>query len=223
MRDRLRVAVRGASGRGGRVLARVDDLAVIHYAGLFAHRPRSASGLQSLAGDYLRTTVRVCQFQGQWLRLEPANQTSLGGAAGGQRLGVTTVVGEKVWDVQGRVRLRVGPLSYEEFLELLPDRSPVAPRKAFFLLCHLVRLYVGTGLDFDVQLVLKADEVPEYRLGDESGVGARLGWNVWVRSGPLGRAPDDAVFDAEEVSLLDPGPDDPESADDWFGAGELSW
>ena len=77
-------------------------------------------------------------------------------------------------------------------------------RKAFFLLCHLVRLYVGPGLDFDVQLVLKADEVPEYRLGDESGVGARLGWNVWVRSRPLGRDPDDAAFEAEEVSAVDP-------------------
>ncbi|MCA1685910.1 MAG: type VI secretion system baseplate subunit TssG, partial [Planctomycetia bacterium] len=129
-----------------------------------------------------------------------------------------------VWDVQSKVRLRLGPLTYDAFQELLPDRTPVPSRKAFFLLCHLVRLYVGPGLDFDVQLVLKGGEVPEYRLGDESGVGARLGWNVWVRSQPLGRDPDDAAFDSEEVSSVDPGPDDPGTGDEahadagWFGA-----
>ena len=111
--------------RGAAVLARVDDLAIIHFAGLFAHHPRSAEGLQALASDYLRSPAEVRQFHGQWLRLEPANQTRLGGASGGQRLGVSTVVGERVWDVQSKVRLRLGPLAYHEFQELLPDRAPV--------------------------------------------------------------------------------------------------
>ena len=225
MRNRMQVVVRRRDRPGGgRVLARVDDLVVLHFAGLFAHRPRSAAGLEALTSDYLRVPARVRQFQGQWLRLEPANQTRLGDLSGGQRLGVSTVVGDRVWDVQSKVRLRIGPLKYAEFEELLPDRAPVSPRKAFFLLCHLVRLYLGPGLDFDAQLVLKADEVPEYRLGDESGVGGRLGWNLWVRSGPLGREPDDAIFDAEEVSAVDPGPDDESDGDEvqaagWFGAG----
>jgi type VI secretion system protein ImpH len=236
LRDRLGVAVRGPAGGEARVLARVDDLAVVHFAGLFAHRPRSAAGLQALVSDYLQSPVRVYQFQGQWLRLEPANQTRLGGAPGGQGLGASTVVGERVWDVQSKIRLGLGPLSYAKFLELLPDRAPVPARKAFFLLCHLVRLYVGPGLDFDVQLVLPAGEVPEYRLGDESGVGARLGWNVWVHSLPLEREAGDAVFDAQEVSRLDPDLDgcEPEPPGlgvvghaGWFGlgadAGGFSW
>ncbi len=222
LRNRLQVVVRSEGARKPRVLARVDDLVAIHFAGLLAHRPRSAAGLQALAGDYLQVGAQVRQFQGQWLRVEPENQTRLGGS---QRLGISTILGEQIWDVQGKVRLRLGPLTYAEFEELLPDRAPVTPRKAFFLLCHLVRLYVGPGLDFDVQLLLKADEVPEYRLGDESRVGARLGWNVWVRSGPLDHEPDDAVFEAEEVSEVDPDPGQPEPTDaaeahaaSWFGA-----
>ncbi len=221
LRNRLKVSVRRDGPGEGRVLARVDDLAILHFAGLFAHRPRSASGLESLAADYLRVPARVRQFVGQWLRLEPSNQTRLGGEGelGAQRLGVTTIVGERVWDVQSKARLRLGPLDYSQFQELLPDRAPIAQRKAFFLLCHLVRLYVGPGLDFDVQLVLKANEVPEYRLGDETGVGARLGWNVWVKSGPLGREPDDALFNAEDVTTVDPGPDDNPLGDDLLVSG----
>ncbi len=228
LRNRMQVAVRGERQGTSRTLSRVDDLAIVHFAGLFAHRPRSASGLQSLVSDYLRTAARVRQFQGQWLRLEPSSQTCLVETSAAAWLGVSTVVGERVWDVQSKVRLRLGPLTYAEFVELLPDRAAVSSRKAFFLLCHLVRLYVGPGLDFDIQLVLRADQIPEYRLGDERNVGATLGWNVWVRSEPLGREGEDAIFDAEDVSMVEGGasgvgPVDVDSADGWFGAGELSW
>ena len=35
-------------------------------------------------------------------------------------LGVDAMLGERVWDVQGRFRLRVGPLSFDEYHSLLP-------------------------------------------------------------------------------------------------------
>jgi type VI secretion system protein ImpH len=112
------------------------------------------------------------------------------------------VAGERVWDVQGMVRLRLGPLRREQFDALLPDRSPIAARKAFFLLCHLARLYVGPELDFDVQLVLRAADVPACQLADDGGLGPRLGWNTWLCSGPRDRDADDAVFAGQEVVLV---------------------
>src|SRR5262249_30825350 len=97
--------------------------------------------------------------------------------------------------------VRLGPLNYDRFLEFLPDRTPAEPRKAFFLLCQLVRLYAGPEFDFDVQLVLRAPDVPECELSD-LGVGPRLGWNTWVRSAPHPRDADDPVFAGEEVTRL---------------------
>jgi type VI secretion system protein ImpH len=191
------------------VLARIEDLTLLYYGGLLAHRPRHASGLEALLGDYFGLPVRVHQFLGQWLLLEPANQTRLGDEAGpdNNQLGITAVAGAQVWDVQTKFRVRLGPLDYRAFLDFLPDPTPVVARKAFFLLVHLVRLYAGLELDFDVQLVLKGGDVPECRLSDDGSVGARLGWNTWVRSVPCEADCDDAVFEGIEVFRLDEATD----------------
>ena len=126
-----------------------------------------------------------------------------GGEQGNNQLGVTTVLGERVWDTQSKFRVRLGPLRYDQFLDFLPDRSPVPERKAIFLLVHLVRLYVEPTLDFDIQLVLAADEVPECQLTETGGFGARLGWNTWIRTDNFTHDADDAVFEGDEVISLD--------------------
>ena len=132
------------------------------------------------------------QFHGRWLRLGADNQSKLGDA--NCELGLNLVAGERVWDVQGMIRLRLGPLRRDEFDAYLPDRTPVARRKAFFLLCHLARLYVGPELDFDIQLILRAEDVPACHLTDDGGLGPRLGWNTWLGTTPHARDADDAVF-----------------------------
>jgi type VI secretion system protein ImpH len=206
LRGRLRVSAwEGDEAEGReRVLGRVDDLALLHYGGFLAHRPRCAASLEALVQDYFGLPAQARQFQGQWLRLEPASQSRLGGGARNNELGVSLVAGERVWDVQSKFRLRLGPLRYPRFRDLLPDRSPGPGPKAFFLLCQLVRLYAGPEFDFDVQLVLRAEDVPECRLEDGGGVGARLGWNTWVRTQAYPRDADDAVFAGEEVVVLNP-------------------
>lgn len=189
--------------RRERVLARADDLALLYYAGFFAHRPRNAVSLEAFLADYFALPARVQQFRGQWLLLESADRTRLGGMRNG-RLGFSAVAGERVWSVQSKIRVRLGPMTYDRFLDFLPDRSPVPERKTFFVLGHLVRLYAGPELDAEVQLVLRGDEVPAARLGGTTagGPGSRLGWNSWLRSVPAGRDADDAVFALREESRL---------------------
>jgi len=199
LRNRLRVAVRPPRER---VLARVDDLVLLYYGGLLAHRPRCAVSLERLLEDYFGIPVRVLQFQGQWLRLDPESQSQVGVEAGNNHLGVNIVVGERVWDVRGKIRIRLGPLTHERFVSFFPDQSPVPDRKDFFKLMHLVRLYVGPELKVDVQLVLKASEIPRCRMLQSGGKGPRLGWNSWFSSRPMPRDSEDAVFDGVEVTWV---------------------
>ena len=121
-------------------------------------------------------------------------------------LGVSLVAGDRVWDVQSKVRLRIGPLGYARFTELLPDRRPQPERKLFFLLSHLVRLYVGPELDFDVQLVLRAEEVPPCQLAESPSFAPRLGWNTWVASQAPAEDADDPVFEGDDVRWLNASP-----------------
>jgi type VI secretion system protein ImpH len=209
LRDRLRVTTVWRDNRGRRqehVLARVETFALAYYSGLLSHRPRCALGLEALLQDFFRLPVRVAQFQGEWLRLRADKQSRLGDEGGSARLGVTAVVGARVWDVQGKVRVRLGPLTYAQYLELLPDRQPFRERKAFFELGHLVRTYAGPELDFDVQLVLKADEVPELQLPTGTEEGPQLGWNSWLTAQSPSRPAEDGVFPGEEVVSLNQPP-----------------
>jgi len=207
LRDRLRVLAKSggeASSKAGAFpLARIEDLALLHYGGLFARRLRTAVGLEALVGDYFGIAARVEQFHGHWLALEPANQTCLAGEGGNTQLGVNTVVGQRVWDIQSKFRIRLGPLRYREFLEFVPDRTPLAARKSLFLLTQLVRLYVGPTLDFDVQVVLLGSEAPDCQLVAGQEFGARLGWNTWIRSRSFARDLDDAVFGGQEAIWMD--------------------
>jgi type VI secretion system protein ImpH len=199
LRGRLRVEKTAAEGPRD-LLARIDDLALLHFGGLLAQRPHSAVGLQALLEDYFGLPLQVLQFRGHWLRLDATNQSRLGG--GNSLLGVNVVAGERVWDVQSKVRLRFGALRRPRFDSFLPDRSSVAQRKAFFLLCHLTRLYLGPDFDFDVQLVLRAADVPWCQLAEGAGLGPRLGWNTWLCSQPATRDADDAMFEGEAVTMV---------------------
>jgi type VI secretion system protein ImpH len=203
LRKRLRVSVllptQEEDERQERVLAQVEDLALLHYSGFLAHRPRCAVALEAILADYFELPVQVQQFHGQWLPLEPVNQSRIGLGNGNSDVGVNLVAGSRVWDVQNKFRIRLGPLRYATFTDFLPDRSPVPERKTFFKLTHLVRLYVGPELDFDVQLILRAQDVPPCRLAQTDAFTPRLGWNTWVASLPFERDAEEAVFEGEEV------------------------
>jgi type VI secretion system protein ImpH len=202
LRDRLRVTTPGPADEPARELGRVHDLGLLRFAGLFAQRHRNAWGLRALLAGYFGLPVEVRQYQGQWLPLEEASQSRLGADDGNCLLGENVVAGDRVWDVQGKVRLRIGPLRYAQFLDYLPDRSPVPERKAFFLLSHAARLYLGAEFDFDVQLVLRAADVPDCRLTDDDATGPRLGWNCWLLCAAAAADAEDAVFEGAAVTRV---------------------
>ncbi|MFK7820573.1 MAG: type VI secretion system baseplate subunit TssG [Planctomycetaceae bacterium] len=168
-----------------------DDELILYYGGHFAHQPRSAIGLQHMLVDHLGCDVEVNEFCGQWLYLDEDNQSMMPSRrhpdGRNLALGTSTVIGSRVWDVQSRFRLRVGPLSRQEFSALMPGGSDLTR------ITELVRLYVGPEFDFDIQLVLQKEDVPSTRLNGRS----QLGWNSWMQSGEPETDVDDAVFHVE--------------------------
>ncbi|HEX4148540.1 MAG TPA: type VI secretion system baseplate subunit TssG [Pirellulales bacterium] len=204
--DRLRVSLPASGLEPPEVLDAVDPRTLLFYSGLLAHRPRSAVGLAALLQDYFQVPVEVKQFFGRWLKFTPEHQSRLGVRRGNCQLGADLVLGERVWDVQGRICVCLGPLDYAHFVRFLPDPAASHQRKSMFLLTHLSRLYAGPEFDLAVQVVLKADQVPDCRLVAGDPIGARLGWNTWLHSRPRARDADDAIFEAADVFEL-PGPE----------------
>jgi type VI secretion system protein ImpH len=195
--DDFRDALLALVGMGEPSLQRrqpVLDETILYYAGHFAHQPRTASGLQEMLGEYLEQRVAVLQFQGRWLTLPEEERTRLTVGVESPRayavLGTSAFLGARSWDVNGTFRIRLGPLDYRDFVMFLPDgirQGRVA---------SLTRSYVGPALGFELQLVLKASEVPPLALSKAHG-GPRLGWNTWLAADRRLADADDPVFELE--------------------------
>jgi type VI secretion system protein ImpH len=182
----------GTGGLRGRL--GVDDEVFLYYGGHFAHYPRSAVVLEGLLADYFCLPLRVLQYQGQWLQLAPDDRSVMPCPAHPKglntRLGVDLVAGERVWDIQSRFRLQIGPLTYVQFRSFMPNGDALRP------LCQLTRIFVGPEFDFDVQLVLRAEEVPGSQIG---GTPSCLGWNTWIRTREFTHPAMDAVFSLDKI------------------------
>src|SRR5262249_53540855 len=60
LRKRLTVVVKPAQPEPRPPnLAAIDDLALLHYSGLFSHRPRSAVGLRTILQDYFGLPIQI--------------------------------------------------------------------------------------------------------------------------------------------------------------------
>ncbi len=164
------------------------DASLLFYTGIFTQQHRSALMLERLLRDYFGHPTSVLSFSGQWLRLEPEQRSRMGQTGAFNQLGRDIVVGRKVWDLQSKFRIRLGPLVFDEFQEFLPGGA-AAER-----LMQLVRFYVRAEFDFDVQLVLKADEVPGCRLSGDVSKAAQLSRYSWLKRKAFRYDADQAVF-----------------------------
>lgn len=162
----------GTDGLRGKLNS--GDEGLLYYSGLITQQPRSASALEAMLSDYFNVPIVVRQFIGAWLRVE--NQTRLGRGDSNNQLGTTTMLGSKCWDQQAGFILAIGPLKLQQFREFLPCES------GFSSLVELTRFFVGLTLDFDVQLVLQAAEVPSCRLTRPGPEALRLGWSSWLKT-----------------------------------------
>ncbi len=172
-----------------------DDSVNILYASLHSTNPKNALSLMTMLADVFQVPVRIEQFSGQWLELDsdsrswmPTRQNPDGLNCS---LGQSFIIGDRIWDVQGKFRIHLGPLNYAEFETFLSG----SPR--LNALAQLVRTAVGIQFDFDVQLELLAVEIPQCEL---RGV-TRLGQNSWLITRTPDRNSTDAVMAVDGFPL----------------------
>lgn len=157
-----------------------------YFSGALGRRPLPSLGLASLIGAYFGVKVKLEQFVGQWIEAPPSEQSGLGGAC--STLGVSTVLGQRMWDQQTKIRLRIGPLDQTKSSEFQPGRS------AAVVLRQLVEICVGQSLSCDVTLVLHKDAAPLSVMNSHAPIPMSLGINTWARTSPPEEDLDDVRF-----------------------------
>jgi type VI secretion system protein ImpH len=179
----------GLGTAGLRDRQEIEDEALLHYVSLVAMQARSAEALQQILADYFEVPVEIQQFTGAWYSLDRSTQCAMTeDESPSRQVGTGAVVGDAVWDRQGRVRIRIGPLTMERYNDFLPKGSAYAAIRA------ITRFFSNQCLDFEVQLVLERSQVPDIQLDLDSKSPARLGWVSWAKTAPLGVDPDDTIL-----------------------------
>jgi type VI secretion system protein ImpH len=156
----------------------VPPEARLFQAGLLGTRSRHPEGLAKLLSQYFGVPVRIEQHVAQWLSLAEEDRSALGFArsrperlrAPAALLGKTATSGRKLRDRQYKFRIALGPLTLAQYQGFLPGGS------AWRALRDWVRQYTGLDLQWDVQLILARDEVPEPRAGRR----VQLGLTSWI-------------------------------------------
>jgi type VI secretion system protein ImpH len=179
----------GLGTAGLRDQQEIEDEALLHYISLVAMQSRSAGALEQILGDYFEVPVEVQQFTGAWYGLDRSTQCSMRDEeSASAQVGSGAVVGDAVWDRQGRVRIRIGPLGMDRYNDFLPQGNAYASLRA------ITRFFSNQCLDFEVQLVLDRSQVPGVELDLDSSQPARLGWVSWAKTAPLSVDPDDTIL-----------------------------
>ena len=175
----------------------LPDPAKFFHVGALIRQVRNTEGLTHILQHFFRVPVQIEEFVGHWLPLSAGERTCL--PSEGAALGSGAVLGSRVWDRQHKFRIRLGPLTLDQYESFLPA-SPKpqsgeggpggAPLRK---LVHWVRMYLCFELDWDVRLVLKQSEVPTLALGGRQ----RLGWTAWLGRRRQDTCADELCLDAE--------------------------
>ncbi|MDD2739487.1 MAG: type VI secretion system baseplate subunit TssG [Methylomonas lenta] len=189
-------ALMGNAGESFRHRDALNDRAKLFYAGHFSAQNKCPDGLQAIIADLLSIKVKIREFVGEWMEIQPQDHSRLGYSPELATLGQSAMLGAFVWGCQHKFRIILGPLNLSSYLSLLPGAEALAQLKA------IVRNYIGDELVWDVQLVLKQQQVPvELTLGVPKPANslsmngeAKLGWTTWL-------GPRHSSIDADNLTL----------------------
>ncbi len=192
-RDRLSHCLLSMAGLGTpglieRIGLPAESLAF--YSGLLARSIPSALAIESAVEYFAGTDVNIDQFIERMLPISPEDQTRLGAA--NSQLGADAVCGSFIRECGTKFRVKLGPVSYEEFLRFLPTGDLLHP------IFSLVRCMVGIEYEFDITVFLNRDEVPPCVLGEETTTAPRLGWSTWVKSPAVTHGEDPSITFEEQ-------------------------
>jgi type VI secretion system protein ImpH len=167
----------------------VRDDSLLFYAGMLSLHSRSAAVLERIMGDYFEVPVEVEQFVGAWQRLGESDLCRFDrGLSVSEQLGGGAIVGDEIWNQQSGVRIKLGPLGLSQYLDFLPSGTAYEPLRS------LAKFASRDEIDFEIQLILKKEEVPGCELGLEDAVAPRLGWTSWAKTRPLQRDASDTIL-----------------------------
>ncbi|SFL64162.1 type VI secretion system protein ImpH [Rugamonas rubra] len=164
-------AANAAAVRGG-----VQDETLAYYAAVFRQRSATAGAITDVLSDYFGLPFELVPFDGCWDVMSEDLQTSLDGT--NAVLGHGAILGPRRWTRDQRVRVRIGPLAKADFNRFCPTGSGAKALRV------LLGMFPCAPLRFQLQPILRAQDVHDVRLGPPAPGEMGLGIDTFLVAGP---------------------------------------
>ena len=146
----------------------------LFYAGLLNFQSRPAETLKLILQDYFLLPIAISNYASEWIKIADKERTRLAKyPTAHSGLGIDAVVGKRIWHIQNRFAIQIGPINYQQFKRLLPNGGMLKALRA------LVQRFAGMEFDFSIALILRGSLAPKCILSSKRSM--RLGWNSWLK------------------------------------------
>jgi type VI secretion system protein ImpH len=144
----------------------------LRLSSILSNRVRNTAGLQILLREFFpKHQFRIEEFVPHRVRM--TESLKLGRDQGGMayQLSGPSFLGRSMVDYMGRIRVEIGPLDFEDYLEFTPGTENA------ILLKDLISLYVNDGLEYDTRFVIKSETIERVSWKDKR---LKLGVSQWL-------------------------------------------
>jgi len=161
----------GLGIESSRASTRVYWPRLLCFAGMLSTRNRSPALISSvIAHAFELPSVDVEQWVKRKVPVPPMQKISLGQA--NARLGQSFVLGDRVQDIQGKIRICLRELDFKRFQDFLPQAQD------FKTLRGLVEFMLRDQISYDLKLGLRPGEAHPITLAKDCP--GRLGWSSFL-------------------------------------------
>ncbi|MEM6483566.1 MAG: type VI secretion system baseplate subunit TssG [Pseudomonadota bacterium] len=151
-----------------------------HAPDLFVREARNSSGLIQYLSRLFSMPFEVEEFVGAWESLPQAALPSLGSAGTRPSLGLNTVLGARIWQVQSNFRLLIVKPDKQQYAALKPGSESLRRIQL------AVRMYCTAELAFRIRILISGSQMAAGTLGGQAAP-AILGWNSFSGNPDPGR------------------------------------
>ncbi len=166
----------------------ISDHTKLHFAAHMGCQTKHASGLSSILNAYFHIQIKIEEFIGEWLTIPSDSLCFLNADQNTGQLGISATIGVCSWQCTHKFRVIAGPLNLQQFESFFPRGEKL---KA---LSSLIKNYIGFELKWDINLVLKKEEVPSIELGKYG----QLGWTSWLKTRNRVRDANELIIEMEK-------------------------
>lgn len=138
------------------------------FAGLMQGQNNTAHALKTMLMCIFNQQVDVKEFIQEKFKLADEQKTRLGGTAP-SLLGVNTFCGETIRQIAEKIEIQIGPLSYVDYLQYLPNQPKSSKLKS------ILQSWCSPTLLIDLRLILAKDAVKPLQVSSSLYIGLGQG------------------------------------------------